>query len=72
MPMTGLEGTKLWASMTDDGPTEQIQEGTTFWPVTSLNHDLGWSFGGHAMVRHTNRRSACTVPGAPGDNDPTP
>ena len=59
--------------MRDDGPTEQIQEADSLsGPCSnSLKNDLGWSFGGHAMVRHTNRRSTCTVSGALGENDPT-
>ena len=73
------QGTKLWASrseepMTDDTPPQQTEEadGLSGPCSNSLNNDLGWSFGGHAMVRHANRRSTCTVSGALGENDPTP
>ena len=59
--------------MTDDTHPSSPKKQTDFLaPAPTVSTMTCWSFGGHAMVRHANRRSTCTVSGALGDNNPTP
>ena len=65
-------GIEIEEPMTDDTHPSRPKKQLTFGPCSNSPTMTWVGLGGHAMVRHANRRSTCTVSGALGDNNPTP